>query len=95
MNGYDASKHNKWLDPPDFSSVSECKVCGNRFDVGDMEQLDGGYVCCECQKEYQPLCDECGKRFPMNEITLVKKPWATYQFCETCKKGLGYDEDER
>lgn len=93
MTGYTPEKHTRWLDPPDFSSVDECKVCGSRRDVGDMEQLDGGYVCRECQQEYRPLCDECSKRFPLDEITLVKQPWGRYQFCTECAKALGYAEE--
>lgn len=93
MTGYDPSKHDRWLDPPDFSSVDECKVCGSRRDVGDMEQWDGGYVCCECLPEYEPLCDECGKRFPLAQMVKVERPWCTYQFCTECAKGLGYAED--
>ena len=92
MTGYTPEKHNRWLDPPDFSSVTECRVCGNRVDIGDTEMYDGKDICRKCQPDYEPLCGECGKRFPMSQIILVKEKWCSYQFCLKCHKELGYED---
>jgi len=94
MTGYTPKKHDDHMNPPDIISVDECKVCQTRHDVGDMERLDGGYVCKKCQPDYKPLCDECGHRFPLAQITLVKRPWATYQFCPADTEALGYGKKE-
>lgn len=44
--------HDKWLDPPDFPTHGECDGCGSLEDYGDMTEIDGRWLCVDCEADY-------------------------------------------
>lgn len=44
----------KWLDPPDFPTHSECSICGNYFYNEDLDDCYCGKLLC---RDCWPLCD--------------------------------------
>lgn len=76
----------------------KCAICGEPIDKEDEEQEyreldDGRIVCGDCYEFNTRECDECGKRFPEDEL----EPWGDdMNLCPECfrEEFPDFDEEE-
>ncbi len=79
-----------------MAEEKKCAICGDIIDEEDEDQeyqeLDDGRIVCESCYEFSTKeCDECGRRFPEDEL----EPWGDdMRLCPECFKEIFPDFDE-
>jgi hypothetical protein len=44
--------HDRYLDPPDYPTHSECDGCGSMEDNDDLTEIGGRWMCEYCKADY-------------------------------------------